>query len=403
METSFYDGLLERYKNIMRFISSNRGEVEADVQKETLINFFKYLYEHSDSFLSSFHSEDKIASLILDFLFYSLLCDFRDEINDLCTDMYNNFSSDSDIDLLLRGVDDPLEKQFIMEGIYLLVVSTSIYYDLEAPKRLREHLDDLTTHFNVEKRKLISILQIVAKYLKIYSICSSREITEKEFLEFRKFERAENPYIMAGYINASIKYMESINKISPLGFQFESLFSTVDQYNYEKFNEGYYYLLYARYKLIDRKYQDALKYVRYSLWSTNKYCPRNGSRRKDIIELRQKIIRQINVAKELRNLEKTKSRFNELKSEIYRLVGIILPVIVIPISVLIAFLQVSKNNHDLGLVLILLAGVIVSVLLTALFVISVPYIFRIIDNTWAIEMEKHLKDKRGGRYTRGEI
>tara|TARA_B100002003_G_C14101183_1_gene529599 strand:+ start:26 stop:619 length:594 start_codon:yes stop_codon:yes gene_type:complete len=197
--------------------------------------------------------------------------------------------------------------------------------------------------------------------------------------------------------------MESINKISPLGFQFESLFSTVDQYNYEKFNEGYYYLLYARYKLIDRKYQDALKYVRYSLWSTNKYCPRNGSRRKDIIELRQKIIRQINVAKELRNLEKTKSRFNELKSEIYRLVGIILPVIVIPISVLIAFLQVSKNDHDLGLVLILLAGVIISVLLTVLFVISVPYIFRIIDNTWAIEMEKHLKDKRGGRYTRGEI
>ena len=343
-----------------------------------------------------------MASLILDCLFYSLLCDFRDEINDLSTQMYHNLTSDKEMKRILRDIKDPLEIQFIREGIYLFMVGTSIYYDLEAPSSLKVHLEDLKEHFPDKKKKLITIYNIVTQYLEIYSISSSKSITAEQYIHYKIFKDSKNPYLLAGFLNIYIKYMKVSNKIYPLDNYFFRLFNLMEKYSYKKFSEGYYYLLFARYKLIKQDYNEALSYCDYAILSTNECCPRNGARRRDIISLRETILSQIEMDKKFEELEKTKNRFNELKLEIYKLVGIILPVIVIPISVLIAFLEVQKEEQSINLVLLLLGGIVISVLLTSFVIISIPYLFRLIDNTIATKIERNLKNKKYGFIKGGE-
>ena len=407
MDKSVGEELTQQHDKIRTWIEGKVAYKDDDL-KESIVTFFKYLYKESSKLIDNKNPEqnkkdkDRISVMILDLLFYSLLSDFCSRINNIVRGMYNDYETNEIMIKLFRDIGDNVQKVFILNGIRLFDIGTSIYYNVEAPNRLHKESKDFPTPF---PPNLILLLDDVCCYLKLYSLSRSRLIERSDISKFKDLRFSDNPYLLAGFINLLIKYIKDhpLNTVGDnyvkgdLDNLFKKLFELMKQPEFTRFNEGYYFLLRARYKTIKKEFQSALGDCDFAMISTNNECIRNGERRKDILSLKNKILGKIELKEELQDMEKTKKRLSEYKQETYKLIGIILPVIVIPISVLIAFLDVEKKSQSIGLVMLLLGGIVVSILLTSFFIILIPYIFRILDNTLDIKIVRYLNVRKNNK------
>ncbi|MFH1181690.1 MAG: hypothetical protein V1702_01910 [Candidatus Woesearchaeota archaeon] len=373
------------YGNICEWIESNR-EYPNDADSEGLIiGFFQYVFENIENLIptdSDKFNKNRLMILITDLLFYALLSDSQPKIKAMSREIALKENSgeyyDKIYQKLIAKIQNNEERQFIKLGFNLFCIATSIYYDHKAAESLKNSLNSVQ---NIKNPKLKEVIDLVVDYLIIYSISRSHEIDHTLLLRFNDFKNSTNPYHLAGYLNLTIKFVQAHPDKSFMleDAKFGRLLNIINQAKFTKFNEGYYYLVLARYSKLVRKYEQALNYAEQALNSTNKYCYRNGQRKADIINLREQILTEQRINTDIERLDKLKKRVDETRRDMFGLIAILVNVIVIPISIFVAFFQINSQQRDVTVVLTLVKYVVASTFGVSLLVILIPYIFRGLD------------------------
>lgn len=379
-----------KYSNLKSWIEDNLGKYEDDESKELIVAFFKTLYEKVGSLQLMNNNVERISVMVLDCFFYSLLSDFREDICKLTTKIYQDENYAEKNPVLIKNIKNNVKKWYVKKCFEIYSLSTSLYHDFRIKDKIKEIKQEIIDMIPKDKIVLREVMNQVLTYLELYSVSKTKNIRGEQIILFDKYKYSSNPYLVGGYINLALKNMQEENAIFNIKKHINHLMNLNNSGKFSKVNEGYYFLILARYNLIFKNNQNAIILCRQALISTNSYCPRNGQRRADINNFKEKVISQIELKEEMEKLEKIKERIDEYKEEVYKLVGILLPAIVIPISVLIAFLEINDAQKDLELVLTLVKCIIFSVMGVSVFILMIPFFSRFLQ---AIPIERFLNPK----------
>lgn len=377
---------VEMYSALSDYIENH---VLADEFRSHFITFCKETY----SSIIQNNSTIKDSAIVLDLIFYSLLSSSRSKLYEAIKGLTDDWANKT-TELALV----PEENIFCLYMSKLYVSGVDIYSNFNS---VEEYLDELKKLQQLGKIRddLFEALNYIGKYLILYG--KGARGTESNLISLvENFEKSEHPYIIAGKFNIQLKLYDYNKKTNggylPLDDHVKLLIKTTHDTQYSKFNIGYYNLLLARYFNITGEFSQAVKYIDLSLKNTDSECKSNVKRISDIVKLREEIFKNQSWINEVKKITFRFSELENLKREVYTLIGLLISAVTIPLSIIAIANNTEPNIRDWTFALLLGSTIILGIWVSTFFVLNAAYNFKY--QFELLNFKKIYKVGKRGRY-----